>query len=396
MSSDSFERIQVGDEAELTHTITAHDVDEFARLTGDDNPLHMDSKFAQTTSLRQRVVHGMLTASFISTMIGTKLPGKGALWYEQSLKFLRPVRIGQTILVRAKVLHKSLAQRLLVLSTDVLDQDGNTVVSGEAKVKLMEPERPLAPEGAPEKGAIIVTGASRGIGAATARALATAGHPVTVNHRDSQAQAQALVDEIVAAGGRAIVVQADVRQRQDMERLATATVEAFGSLFGVVNNASPPISTALFHETEWATVLDQFEAQVGGAFHLSQAALPFMLAGNSGCIINITSIAAEDVPPAQQCGYVVAKSALNGLTRALAVELGPKNIRVNAVAAGMTHTDFIAGFPEKAKMVAKMQTPLRRLAQAGDIAEVVAFLASDAARHVHGQTIRVCGGSVMA
>lgn len=395
MTSDPFSRIQVGDTAELSHTITARDVDGFAELTGDDNPLHMDEEFASTTNLRKRVVHGMLTASFISTIIGTKLPGKGALWYEQNLKFLRPVRIGETIRILATVLHKSPAQRLLVISTDIYDQAGSKVLGGEAKVKVMESiETGGQIPGAP-KGAIIVTGSSRGIGAAVAKALAGKGFPVAVNYLADAGAADRVVADITAAGGRAVAIQADVADAGQVGRLVREAEAALGPLHGIVNNASPAIRNAPFQELPWEEMQRHLSTQVGGAFHLAQAALPGMLERGQGCIVTISSIFADNLPPAQMCAYVAAKSALNGLTRALAVELGPKGIRVNAVAPGMTQTDMIADVPEKAKMVAKMQTPLRRLAAPEDIAGVVAFLFGDEARHVHGQIIRVCGGAVM-
>ena len=103
MSVDRFREIRVGDVAEVQRTISAADVEAFVRMTGDDNPVHVDDAFARAAGVGGRVVHGMLTAAFISTVIGTRLPGPGALWYEQHVRFLRPVRIGETIRVRATV-----------------------------------------------------------------------------------------------------------------------------------------------------------------------------------------------------------------------------------------------------------------------------------------------------
>ena len=105
--TDVFETIEMGQTDEFIHKVTEEDVQVFCHLTGDDNPLHMDDNYAKGTNFQKRVVHGMLTASFISTMIGTRLPGKGSLWYEQHIRFLSPVRIGDEIRIWAKVLHKS-------------------------------------------------------------------------------------------------------------------------------------------------------------------------------------------------------------------------------------------------------------------------------------------------
>lgn len=137
---DRFETIHVDDEAEITRVITAEDVDAFVKLTGDTNPLHTDEAYVAQTSFRQRVVHGMLTASFISTVIGTKLPGEGALWYEQEMRFLAPVRIGEEIRVWVRVTHKSEAQRVVLLETIVFGEGGRRVIEGKGKVKVLERE----------------------------------------------------------------------------------------------------------------------------------------------------------------------------------------------------------------------------------------------------------------
>ncbi len=139
MAQDRFEDIQEGDTAEVTHMIVEADLETFVRLTGDDNPLHVDPQYAQRTQYGDRIVHGMLAASFISTVIGTRLPGPGALWFEQHLRFAAPTRVGDTIRVVARVKHKSDALRVLVLDTTVYNQMDETLIEGEAKVKVLPP-----------------------------------------------------------------------------------------------------------------------------------------------------------------------------------------------------------------------------------------------------------------
>lgn len=129
-----FESIQVGDTAKLSHTVTEKDVQTFADLTGDDNPLHMDEQYASNTRFKGRVVHGMLTASFLSTIIGTLLPGQGALYLNQELNFKKPVMINDIISARVTVLQKITATRMLVLETTIANQHSQIVISGKAKV----------------------------------------------------------------------------------------------------------------------------------------------------------------------------------------------------------------------------------------------------------------------
>jgi acyl dehydratase len=129
-----FDAIQIGREASLRHTITEKDVQTFAELTGDTNPLHMDAGFASETQFKKRVVHGMLTASFISTVIGMQLPGPGALYLSQELNFKKAVAIDDTIRVTATVAQKVASSRMLVLKIAVTNQNSENVLTGTTRV----------------------------------------------------------------------------------------------------------------------------------------------------------------------------------------------------------------------------------------------------------------------
>lgn len=394
MSPDRFEEIAVGDAAEIFHTITEDDLEMFTRLTGDDNPLHVDDGFAASTPMRKRVVHGMLTASFVSTMIGTRLPGRGALWYEQHLRFLAPARIGDRIRVWARVKQKSQAQRILTIETAVFSDGAGKLIDGEAKVKVLKPSK-KAVEGAGKNGTVIVTGASRGIGAAIARELALSGHAVIVNYLNSPSQAEEVVSGIRSQKGRAAAFRADVRDEGSVRSMVDYSIEEFGSLAGVVNNASAPIDERDFTGLRWENLQSHIDVQLKGAFNLCREALPHLISANGGSVVNIASTAADNVPPVRWMPYNVAKSALVAFSRSIAAELGPNGVRVNCVSPGMTETELIANVPDKTKLVVKMHTPLRRLAWPEDIAGVVAFLFSDKSRHITGENIRVCGGAIM-
>ncbi len=391
----TFDQIQVGDEAELTHLLTKSDVQVFATLTGDFNPLHLDEAFARRTLFHKPVVYGMLSASFISTMIGMLLPGNGALWTGQTLEFLQPAFVGDTLRVVARVKHKSPATRALVLELVITNQYGQRLIVGRSTVKVLElkyEEKPLETEATKT---VLVTGGSRGIGAATVRRLASEGHALVVNYVRSADEAEKVVAEVTQGGRRAISVQANIAREDEVKALFTAAEKAFGPTQAVVHCAASASVLRPFDNLDWDAVQQQLDVQLKGAFNCAKAALPRMVEAKSGSLVFIGSIAADGVPPSQQTDYVVAKSALAALARCLAVEYGPKGIRVNVVAPGMTQTDMIAHLPEKAKLLTQMQTPLRRLAEPSDIADVVAFLLSPGARHITGETIRVCGGGVM-
>lgn len=408
---NKFDQIQIGDKDSVTHTITAKDIADFVALTGDDNPLHVDTKFAAQTSFKKPVVHGMLTASFISTLIGTKLPGEGALWYEQSLRFLAPIRVNDTITVNGVVRHKSMTQRVIVINIAVALANGKNVIEGDVKVKILDDSD--APQASAtsiavtkvknksttkksrQSGAVIVSGASRGIGAAIAQALALDGYPVVVNYHSSSKEAAQVVKAIKATGGEAIAVQADVTDRNAVADLVMAAKSAFKNVTGLVNCASAPIEDILFTDLKWTDFQDHIDTQLKGAFNLTQEILPLLVEQKSGIVVNIASIVTDHIPPSRWIPYTIAKAGLIALTKSLASEYGKDNLRFNCVSPGMTQTDMIADIPEKSKILNKMNTPLRRLAEPQDIANTVSYLFSEKATFITGQNIRVCGGSVM-
>lgn len=388
--------LEVGRTATITHTITAEDVQKFADLTGDDNPLHVSREFAEKTSFKGVVAHGMLSASFISTIIGKKLPGDGALWLSQNLEFLLPVRIGDTLEITGTVTAFSASQRILDLQIQIVNQHRQTVLTGASRVKVLESEEPApAASSASSARVALITGASRGIGAATARRLARDGFGVIVNFRTDTASAEQLVAEIVQEKGTAIACQADLLDERAVDRLLRTARERFGPITAVVNNASGKIVNRPFAETMGEDLAREMEMHYFAPLRVIRGVLPDLLAAGRGAVVNVGSIYADATPPPQLLGYAAAKAALASATRSLAVEHGPRGIRFNTVAPGMTDTRLISEVPEKARLLSKMQTPLRRLATPEDVANTIAFLLSDDAAHITGETLRVCGGSVM-
>lgn len=392
-----FDKISTGDSASVVKKITEDDIRKFVEMTGDDNPLHVDRKFAETTPYKDIVVHGMLGASFISTVIGTKLPGSGALWLSQSMDFQLPVRLGDELTVTCTVAKKHPGERLLELDTRIVNQDRQVVLSGRGTVKMLERAAPVA---SPEKGALpnvaIVTGAAGGIGAAISKRLAADGFSVIVNYHSNAQGANELCNGIGAAGGRARTVEADISTPEGAARLVDEAIRHFGAVGVVINNAAPRVAPLPFKEMEWRDFQKHIDVQVKGAMLLCKAALPLMVEQGQGRIINILSEEIAGQPTPKWSAYALGKSGLATLSRYLAAEYGPAGICVNCVSPGMTDAGMIGDIPEKVQLTAARQTPLRKLATAEDIAGAVAFLASDNAGHISGQTINVNGGRVMS
>ncbi|HLG98173.1 MAG TPA: SDR family oxidoreductase [Bryobacteraceae bacterium] len=390
-----FSALQAGDKVSITRTITEQDLDAFAAATGDYNPLHMEAEFAETTTFQRRVVHGMLVASYVSTLVGMHLPGPGALWTQQSFRWVAPVFLQDTLEITLEVRHKSEGTRTVSLAVKAQNQHGKTVMEGEGSALLLErretgKDRPIA------KRVALVSGAGRGIGAAAARALAEAGAAVIVNYRNSMDEANALCKAIQAGGGRALSWQADVADATAVEAMISRASEHFGRPVDVVvNNAGLASLPRPFADLSWDDMQRQIDVHLRGAFNCIKAALPGMLAQSSGRIVNIGSAQTWAVPPPQWSSFIAAKTALHGFTRALASELGPSGIRVNMVSPGMTETSSLSGVPERLRKVQAMQTPLRRLARPDDVAKAIIFLCSEQGDFMTGVDLPVCGGSVM-
>jgi 3-oxoacyl-[acyl-carrier protein] reductase len=238
----------------------------------------------------------------------------------------------------------------------------------------------------------IVTGASRGIGKATALALAAEGAKVAVNYAASSTAADAVVAEIVANGGEAIAIQADVSKVEQVDSLVERTMAEWGRIDVLINNAGITRDTLLLRmkPEDWQAVID---LNLTGVFLCTRAVSKIMLKQKSGRIVNITSVAGQMGNPGQ-ANYSAAKAGVIGFTKTVAKELSSRGITVNAVAPGFIATDMTQDI--KADNILSF-IPLGRFGEASEVAGTIRFLAADAAAaYITGQTFNVDGGMVMS
>jgi 3-oxoacyl-[acyl-carrier protein] reductase len=393
-----YEEIKIGDKAEIKHNITENDINKFVALTGDDNKLHINKDYAAKTSFKKPVVHGMLSASFISTIIGTKIPGDGALWFSQTLEFILPVRIGDTISIIGEVIAKDERLNAIELKTDVFNQDKQKVITGKAKVKIIEEEiiesRISEIEKDKSKVALVI-GGTGGIGTSVCNKLAEMGFNIAVHYYSNENKAISIVNSVIEKKQNAIAIQNDLVSEIEINDMVEKVERRIGVISLLVNCATVKIPNIKFENLEWLDIEKHININIKSNFYLAQKIVPGMKIRKFGKIIYVTTQYTEGTPPSELMHYVSSKYALNGFAKSLAVELASHNITVNMVSPGMTKTNLLADIPEKARLLAAAKSPIKRLANPEEVAEVIGFLASNKTSYITGETIRINGGQTM-
>jgi NAD(P)-dependent dehydrogenase (short-subunit alcohol dehydrogenase family) len=261
------------------------------------------------------------------------------------------------------------------------DRQVNAMTNGEAGCKLTNE-------------VAIVTGGGGGIGSAIARRLASEAAAVVIFDRDEEA-ATKVVEELRAGGHRAAFICCDIRRRTDVHSAVAQVVETWGAIGVLVNNAGIGRRASFLELTEemWNEVLT---VNVTGSFTVAQEVCRVMVQTGRGCVVNVGSVAAH-IAHSEQAAYATSKAALEALTRVMAFELAPLGVRVNAVLPGTVATGIIRGMlDDEARTAREKRIPLGRLAEPEEIADVVAFLASNDARYMTGSLVVVDGGLLFA
>lgn len=370
-------------------------IEAFAVFSGDRNPLHLIPEAALTYGYARPVAHGAIQSAIVSKLIGMKVPGPGAVWMNQSMEWMRPAFVGETLRVEVEIESLSAGAEVLSLLLRATNDKGEKVMQGTAKVKIAaQIAATESEEKIPETKVALVTGASRGIGAAIARSLAESGHKVCIAYRSEHSQANQLKSELEAAGVDAYCHQVDFLLEGSAEKLVKTIERTLGRVDVIVHAATIPLPNSTVSETTLADFRSCHRIHVEAALEMIRAAAPGMMERRFGRLIFLGTSALFGPPPAKWCSYISAKQALWGLTRCAAAELGPYQITVNMISPGMTVTELTADIPQRIKEVEARKVPLRRLAVPGDTGQLAAFLASEQAAYLTGQNIPLTGGPV--
>ena len=239
---------------------------------------------------------------------------------------------------------------------------------------------------------VLVTGASRGIGAAAAMRLARAGASVVINYFQNRAAAEKVLADVENEGGHGMISQADVTQKHHVDAMARSIGEKFGTVDVLVNNAYFPFAVGSLHEISWENFHRAIEHELAAFYHCVGACLPGMIEKKAGKIIVISSRLAQQPLP-RMGAYAAAKSALESMANTMAIELGPMGIAVNVVTPAFTLTDASMIMPEEFRERMRQTRPLRKHLYPEDVAGAIAFLASGEAHMLTGSHILITGGS---
>lgn len=393
-SSKSFEDFTVGEEETISINISTKLVDDYVSLTGDDNPLHVSDEFSKQTEFGRKVVHGMLGVNFLSTLIGTKLPGPGALWLSQEINFISPVFIDDILIVSSKVEKKNVRNETLSLSVKCEKSDGVPVFDGNAEVKILETKSvPRETRTVSKKGLILVIGGSGAIGSQIVEDLIENGWPVMATYRNYNERICTLEQISKDNGARLELVKFDI----EFDSTSTLLDIAFSSRFpvyGLVYTLAPPISPQeissisieiLMRHVQFGLIKPQ---ELFGAFASKLGSL-------GGSVVSLTSEVAGSSMVKNWGAYTLGKSNLATLTNQFALEFAQRNVRFNSVAPSLLDTDYVTQISQKEKLMLANKLPLRRLCSTRDVSNAVKFLMSEEASFITGHVLELNGGNTL-
>ena len=388
----TFKAVSKGQSETIPFVITPERLNEWTKILGENG--HFAALPTDTGTTSPELAATLLS----STLVGMRLPGRLATFLDFSFNFQAPLAVRTAYSLTGTIDFISASSQIIVENVNICDKNtSHHLMQGKLTVKMNEPSRPsptmkdLSTDMGLKGKTVLITGASRGIGATTARLFACHGANVIVNYYKSQAEADAVVQDITANGGKALAVKADVTQRDEVHALFEQARNAFGEVDILVNNAVGDFLPIPFNALTWERLQQDIDIIVKGAFNCCQEAIPAMIQKQQGRIINVVTIATE-TPPPNQSKYVIAKSALVGLTRSLATELAGHNILVNMVLPGMVETDLTKTIPPAIRDKIKSYLPLARHTSTVDVAKAIVTLASSLTPYTTGQKILVTGG----
>jgi len=407
----------VGEKYKDRFLITQEIVSNFADFSSDYNPIHVDAAYAKQHGYSRQVSHGVIQLVFLSKIIGMDFPGAGAMWMKQTVNWLLPVLVGDSIEIILTVKHYSYSTKILILLVEIFNQQNKRVMTGESQVKItkqlsnkivnqltdvnfVENQKVNAIVDSDKnynisnKRVALVTGATRGIGEAIVRRLAYDGFNVVVNYRNDKESANIIVDEIIRLGGDAIAVYSDITSKNDIKSMSDVILNKWGRCDVIIHGASPPLEIINVEQLSYENIELYLDVYLKGAVTLVEFFSPLMVSHKFGRFVFLGTSALYGEPPAGMAAYVAAKEALWGYTKSLATSMARYGITANMVSPSLTITELTTDVPARVKEVEAIKSPMRRLATVDDTANQISYLCNDNSSYVNGINIPITGGPI--
>ncbi|MDF1749677.1 MAG: SDR family oxidoreductase [Alphaproteobacteria bacterium] len=390
---------EIGRSHELHIEITADLLTRFADYSGDVNPMHFDDAYAKARGLKARAAHGLSYASFVSTLIGMHLPGPGALWSHQTLRFIAPAYVGDIVILRGEVTRASSSNRSVNIAISAVTAEGTLLLQGDAGVlmpkdKAESTANPVQTQTETISGegpVAFIFGATGAVGSATAALFSRQGYRIGLFGRRGQSLEQ-LATELASPSATFVC---DVVQQESVAKAVHAAIGVLGVPDSVVHAISAPLGPRPILDLTADDFHSHGAVQLGGLINIGSACLPEMVRRGAGSLTFVGTVATHGAPPSGLAAYTAAKAAAASYIRSVAQELGPQGIRANIVSPDLLETDLTNHISDRSRKLVAARSPLRRLANVEEVAEVIRFVASTQASYVSGQDMRVDGGAGM-
>ncbi len=390
----------VGDSEFFYHTVTREEIEGFAILSGDNNPLHINREFAERLGSRDIVSHGMLTSALVSRLIGTKLPGYGSLWLSQDFEFTSAVFPGDLLKVFGKVIRVLTRGELIDIEFEVSNQDAKTVLRGSGRVKLPEnisrSENLNIDLSSSVKGlSALVIGASGSLGGEILSALTSNGVSTLGTFKTNPNRLEDRISLLAKDGGVCRAIKLDVSKPKEINQVVNFFAETWGAPDIIINCSSLPPSGLKLEDTDMDSIINHIQSEISGYLAFFRSFRNSMVEKRFGRIISIGTSATSGKAESGWSGYLAAKSASEQVIKSIASEYAAFGITANTISPGLSQSGMSASFAKQAVIAAKAETPSRQLVTHSEVAALVSYLATSPSNAVNGQVITLDGGRTM-
>lgn len=371
-------------------TVKREMVFKFAEFSRDNNPIHVSEEGANEYGFQSPVSHGAILFSEISRIIGTELPGYGALWSDVNINFISPVFWDETVDIEVEVLQSSVSVGIVKLGIKVAKQ-GRKILSGTAKVMCLNKLNRRMDMPQKESRNALITGGTRGLGLAVAHELLMEGYNVLTVSRKESSELEALKAEFPQ---KLKSIFCDLSNLPSVKSMMETVRESFGEVNVVVHAAGPAPDKNMFGRALNEKLDNYTDIYIKSLIEILDTCIPWMKAANYGRIVTIGTSYMFGTPPKSMLPYVIGKEALWGLTKCIAADFGKFGITANMVSPSMMLTDMTSDIPNSVKVAQAALNPINRLAEPEEAAKMIAFICGDGGTFMNGSNIPITGGSI--